>query len=188
MLTRDQALKLLYGNMQSINLRRHCLAVEAVMRVLARHFGSNEEKWAVVGLLHDGDYEKTKNNPAQHTILMHQWLKEMGEDDQEILAAILSHNYGHTGQNPPKNNLEWSLYCCDELTGLIVAVALVRPDKKLRSVTLESIMKKWNIKAFAAGVNREQVKTCETELHIPLPEFIGIALKAMQGISNDLGL
>jgi predicted hydrolase (HD superfamily) len=100
----------------------------------------------------------------------------------------LSHNYAHTGENSPKNKLEWSLYCCDELTGFIVAVALVRPDKKLASVTVDSILKKWNQKAFAAGVKREQIEECKARLEIPLKEFVEMTLAAMQGISNDLGL
>jgi predicted hydrolase (HD superfamily) len=188
MITREQALKLLHNNMQNINLRRHCYAVEAVMRVLAKRFKEDEEKWGIIGLLHDGDYEKTKEAPEKHTLLMAEWLKEAGETDKEMLSAILSHNYAHTGKNPPKNKLEWSLYCCDELTGFIVAVALVRPDKKLASVAVDSILKKWDQKAFAAGVKREQIEECEPRLEIPLREFIEIALIAMQGISNDLGL
>lgn len=119
---------------------------------------------------------------------MVEWLKQAGETDEEIINAILSHNYAHTGQNSPKNKLEWSLYCCDELTGLIVAVALVKPDKKLASVTTDSIMKKWNEKSFARGVKREQIEECKPRLGIPLESFIQIALEAMQGISEDLGL
>ncbi len=188
MITRQEALKLLHDNMQSPNLRRHCYAVEAVMKALAKRFGENEEKWAIVGLLHDGDYEKTKETPEKHTLLMADWLEKMGETDSEILSAILSHNFSHTGQNSPKNKLEWSLYCCDELTGFIVAVTLVRPDKKLSSVTVESILKKWPQKAFAAGVKREQIEECEKRLGIPLDGFIKIALTAMQGIAKDLGL
>jgi len=188
MLARSQSLELLHSHMQNPNLRRHCYAVEAVMKALARHFKEDEEVWGIVGLLHDGDYEEVKKDPSQHTLKMYGWLKAAGEEDQRILEAILSHNFAHTGNNAPKNNLEWSLYCCDELTGLIVAVALVRPDKKLSSVTVESVLKKWNVKQFAAGANREQIEKCEEKLGIKLPDFIQIALSAMQGISADLGL
>lgn len=188
MITRDQARELLHANMQNQNLRRHCYAVGVVMKALAKHFKEDEGRWEIVGLLHDGDYEKTKSTPEKHTLVMAEWLKEKGENDKEILEAILSHNYTHTGQNAPKNNLEWSLYCCDELTGLIVAVTLVRPDKKLASVTVDSIMNKWNSKSFAAGVKREQIAECEKRLGIPLADFIQIALSAMQNISQDLGL
>ncbi len=197
MLTRQQALELLQTHMKNENLRRHCYSVEIVMKALARHFSAkggsasgrktDEEKWGIVGLLHDGDYEECKENPSQHTILMAEWLKEMGETDKELLDAILSHNFSHTGQNVPKNNLEWSLYCCDELTGLIVAVALVK-GKTLANVTVESILKKFPEKNFAAGVDREQIGKCEEKLGIKLPDFIALALTSMQSISKDLGL
>jgi len=195
-MTRAQAHKLLLAHMTQPNLIRHCLAVSAVMKALYGRLegeGDNfsktrEELWEVVGLLHDGDYEETKLTPEKHTLKMVEWLKEGEVKDKEILDAILSHNYAHTGQNSPKNKLEWALYCCDELTGFIVAVTLVRPDKKLSSVTYQSVLNKWDEKAFAAGVKREQIKECEGRLMIPLKEFIQIALTAMQGISDDLGL
>ncbi|MBI2268139.1 MAG: HDIG domain-containing protein [Candidatus Blackburnbacteria bacterium] len=185
---REEALKILHDNMQFVNLRRHCYAVEAVMRALAGRLGGDMAKWGVVGLLHDGDYEKTKDTAGEHTLLMHEWLKNAGETDEEILNAILSHNYSVTGKRAPGSRMEWALYCCDELTGFIVAVALVRPDRKLASVTVESIMKKWDQLAFAAAVDRKQIEMCEEKLGIPLQEFVGIALGAMQGIANDLGL
>ncbi len=188
MITKKEALELLHSNMQSVNLRKHCYAVGCVMKAIAKHFKEDEGKWEIVGILHDGDYEKTKETPEKHTILMAEWLKEKGVNDKEILEAILSHNFAHTGNNSPKNKLEWSLYCCDELTGLIVAVTLVRPEKKLEKVTLENILSKWREKSFAAGVKREQIEMCEEKLGIKLSDFIQIALSAMQGISNDLGL
>ena len=197
MIIKEEALELLHSKMQNQNLRRHCYAVGSVMKALAKHFSKGEvssvakameETWEIVGLLHDGDYEETKATPELHTLKMVEWLKQRGDVKKEILDAILSHNYVHTGQTPPKNNLEWSLYCCDELTGLIVAVALVKPDKKLASVTLESIQNKWKSPSFAAGVKRDQIEQCEDRLGIPLNDFIQIALTAMQGISKDLGL
>lgn len=205
MITKNEALELLHANMQSVNLRKHCYAVAAVMKALAKHLSpkgrsasdlkKDEDKWEIVGILHDGDYEKTKETPEKHTILMTEWLKALrqaqgkkNETDKEILEAIASHNFSHTGNNPPKNNLEWSLYCCDELTGFIVAVTLVRPERKLSSVTVENILSKWNQKSFAAGVKREQIEKCEEKLGIKLPGFIQIALSAMQSISRELGL
>ena len=188
MITKNKALELLHANMQSVNLRKHCYAVAAVMKALAKHFKEDEDKWEIVGILHDGDYEKTKDTPEKHTVLMSEWLKEKGVTDKEILDAIASHNFSHTGQNAPKNNLEWSLYCCDELTGLIVAVTLVRPTKKLADVTVGNILDKWNSKSFAAGVKREQIEMCEEKLGMKLPDFIQITLSAMQGISKELGL
>src|SRR3989304_8294932 len=195
-MTRNKALKLLHENMENPNLRRHCYSVEAVMKALARYFSQGEkssvakameETWGLVGLLHDGDYEKTRQTPEKHTLMMAEWLKKAGVIDKEILSAILSHNYAHTGQNPPKNKLEWSLFCCDELTGFIVAVALVRPDKKLSSVTIESVMNKWNQRSFAAGVDRSQIEKCQERLEIPLQKFVEIALTAMQSIAPELG-
>lgn len=188
MISRERALELLHKHLQSQNLQRHSYAVEAVMRALAKYFEEDEDKWGVVGLLHDGDYEETKNNPQRHTLQMVEWLKSIGETEEEIISAILSHNYGHTGQSPPRNKLEWSLYCCDELTGLIVAVALVRPDQRLASVEIDSVLKKWDEKTFARGAKREQIARCDEKLGIPLKEFINISLKAIQGIAQDLGL
>ncbi len=186
-MTREKALEILEGHVKNQNLRRHGYAVEVCMRALAHYFGEDEERWGIVGLIHDADYEETKDQPEKHTRLTAQWLGEAGADE-EIIAAVLTHNFSHTGENPPKSKMEWALYCCDELTGFIVAVALVRPDKKLSSVTSESVLKKFPEKAFAAAVNREQIKKCEEKLEVPLEEFIKICLSAMQAIVADLGL
>lgn len=184
---RSKALELLHSKMQSVNLRRHCYSVAAVMMALAKHFGEDEEKWGVVGLLHDGDYEFTKDDPANHAKLMAQWVRDLGETDEELLTGIESHGWFHEGKKP-KTKMQWALFCCDELTGLIVAVTLVRPTKKLADISVENVLDKWNSKSFAAGVKREDIEHCEKELGIKLPEFIEIALKAMQGISSELGL
>lgn len=187
-MTREQALKLLYDNMQSPNLRRHCLAVEAVMKALAKRFNEDEEAWGIAGLLHDADYEQTKDTPNEHTKKVIEWLNEYDTGD-DIKDAILAHGWGFVDGNPePKNKMEWSLYCCDELTGFIVAVALTRPNKTLAEVTVESIKRKWKEKSFAGGVDREQVGQCESRLQIPLDDFMEIGLTAMQGISKELGL
>lgn len=188
MITRDQAWQLLTDKLRNQNLQRHCLSVETVMRALANHFQANVEKWGIVGLLHDGDYEISKAYPSQHTLLMVDWLKEVGETDPEILSAVLSHNFSHTGQHPPQNKLEWSLYCCDELTGFIVAVALVMPSKKLADVTVDAVLKKFPQKAFAAGVHRDQIQACSEKLGIKLEDFVNISLSAMQSIAKELGL
>lgn len=187
MISKDEALKLLHSKMQSSNLRKHCYSVEAVMRSLAKHFNEDEEMWGIVGLLHDGDYEFTKEDPSKHAKLMANWVRELGETNEELLVGIESHGWFHEGKKP-KTKMQWALFCCDELTGLIIAVTLVRPEKKLEKVTVENILGKWKEKSFAAGVKREDIENCEKELGIKLPEFINIALKAMQGISSDLGL
>jgi putative nucleotidyltransferase with HDIG domain len=187
---RKQALDLLHKNMLNQNLRRHCYAVEAVMRALAKYFKEDEDNWGIAGLLHDADYELTKDKEPKknHTKKVLEWLKEF-EAETDIYDAVAAHAWGFVDGAPePKTKMQWSLYCCDELTGLIVAVTLVKPDKKLASVTVDSIMKKWKQKAFAAGVDRAQIEESEPRLGIPLQDFIQIALTAMQDISADLGL
>lgn len=187
MITIDQAKELLHNHMQSVNLRRHCYAVAAVMKALAEKLKGDVAKWEIVGLLHDGDYESTKTDPGNHAKLMANWVRETGETDQELLEGIESHGWFHQGKLP-ETQMQWALYCCDELTGLITAVTLVRPEKQLSAVTVESVLKKWNQKAFAAGVNRDQIALCQEKLGIPLNEFISLALTAMQNIHEELGL
>jgi len=186
-MNKEKALKLLHSKMQSVNLRKHCYAVEAAMKSLAEHFDEDQNLWGIVGLLHDGDYEFTKEDPSNHAKMMAGWVRETGETDEELLTGIKSHGWFHEGKKP-QTKMQWSLFCCDELTGLIIAVTLVRPDKKLATVTVENVLSKWNQKGFAAGVKREDIEHCEKELGIKPPEFIEIVLSAMQSISSDLGL
>lgn len=167
--------------------------MEAVMKALAGRLGEpeNKEEWGLAGLLHDADYEMLKDTPnvrTEHTKHTLEWLTKLNAS-VSISDAIASHAWGYVDGAPvPKTKMQWALYCCDELTGLIVAVALVMPDRRLSMVTLDSVMKKWNQRSFAAGADRTQIKECETRLRIPLPEFVQIALTAMQGIANELGL
>lgn len=128
MISREKALELLHSKMQSQNLRKHSCSVAAVMRALAKHFGEDEDKWEIVGLLHDGDYEFTKDDPGNHAKLMADWVREIGETDEELLTGIKSHGWFHQGKLP-KTRMQWALFCCDELTGLIIAVTLIRPEK-----------------------------------------------------------
>jgi putative nucleotidyltransferase with HDIG domain len=195
-MNRAAALKLLHDNMQNQNLRRHCYAVEAVMGALYDRLEDGEKKdreremWKIAGLLHDADYEMTKDNEPKtnHTKHILEWPKK-ADAETDIYDAIAAHAWGYVDGAPmPKTKMQWSLYTCDELTGLIVAVALVKPEKKLASVTVDSVLKKWNSQSFAAGVDRKQIKECETRLGIPLREFIEIAISAMQSIHDELGL
>ena len=188
MLDRKEYLTILNREIKNKSLIKHCFAVEASMRILAQHFHEDKELWSRVGLIHEADWEKTMNDHSEHTKHTVEWLKQAGETDSEIIESVLTHNYPRTDYREPKNNMEWSLYCCDELTGLIVAVALVRPDHKLSSVTTKSVIKKFPQKAFAAGVDREAIKLCEEKLSIKLEDFVGIVLKGMQGINDKLGL
>ncbi len=185
---RDVAMKLVNEKLTSPHLRKHSLAVEAAMKGLAKHFGGDESRWGMVGLLHDIDWDATKDLHDQHTRKTVEWLKEVGNNDAELHEAILSHNHSNSGEREPKSPMEWALYTCDELTGFIVARTLVLPTKKLADVTAESVIKKFPSKSFAAAVNREQIKMCEEKLGITLNDFVGIVLKSMQEIATDLSL
>ncbi|TSC88133.1 MAG: hypothetical protein G01um101416_156 [Microgenomates group bacterium Gr01-1014_16] len=187
MITRLQAFDLLNSKMTNKNLVRHCLSVEVVMRALAKCFKADEDKWAIVGLLHDGDYEFTKDDSRNHAKMMANWVRELGETDTELLEGIESHGWFHEGKLP-KTQMQWSLFCCDELTGLIVACALVLPSKHLSDLSVESVLKKFPQKSFAAGAKREDIMHCEKELGINLSDFVQTSLSAMQQIALDIGL
>lgn len=163
-------------------------AVGAVMRALAVKFGGDPEVWEVLGLLHDADWEETKDNPNEHTRRTLAWLAELAETEGPVVHALMSHNRKYTGLAELDGVMEWALETCDELTGFIVAVALVRPEKKLETVTVESVLKKWKTKEFARAVDRDQIAQCEEKLGIPIKDFIQLSLTAMQQISTELGL
>jgi len=185
MITKERALEILKENISNQNLRKHHYAVAAAMKGLALELKGDPGKWEIVGLLHDADYEKTKDRMDQHTILLAEILKK--EDlESEIIRAIQSHAYEYTGLKPA-TAMEYALLSCDDLTGLIVAVALVHPEK-LAGVTVESILKKIRSKSFAAGADREKIKSCEENLNLPLDNFIGLVLRAMQEEVDLLGL
>ncbi len=182
---REKLLKLLKENLKNPNLIKHSLAVEAGMRALARYFGEDEEKWAIAGLLHDIDYEKTKGDSNLHSKVGSQILKEMGFD-QEICEAILTHNEAHGIL--PLTKMAKALFCLDPLTGLIVAATLVLPSKKLKDLKVENVLNRFKEKSFAKGANREIIKKCEEYLGLSLEKFVEIVLGAMQEISDQLGL
>lgn len=185
MVTKEKALEILNANIKNKNLRKHHYAVGAAMRVLAENLGGDPAKWEIVGLLHDADYEETKDDPHRHGLVMAEKLAEAGIAE-DIVRAIEAHNYEHS-KIMPKSEMEWALVTCDDLTGLIVAVALVHPTK-IAGVSVESVMKKFDSKSFAAGADRDRIRLCEEELDIPLEDFVGIVLEAMKGISGELGL
>lgn len=187
-LSRQQALELLHAHTKNQNLRRHMYAVGYAMRALAEKLGGDPDVWEILGLLHDADWEETKDTPDVHTKNTLAWLAKDGITEGPIVHALMSHNGKRTKLAELDGIMEWALETVDELTGFIVAVALVRPEKKLELVSVESVMKKWGQKAFAAAVEREQIAQCEEKLGIPLPEFIAITLKSMQDHHEDLGL
>lgn len=182
-LNKSQALTLLNTHIQNENLRRHCLAVGATMKALAEKLGGDPEAWEILGIIHDSDWEETKDTPEQHTIVT------LGRiDDSRFTHALQSHNTHHTHLAKLEGNMEWALECCDELTGFIVACTLVLPSRKIADLTVESILKKFPKKEFAKAVSREQIAQCEEKLGIKLPDFVGIALSAMQSIASKIGL
>ncbi len=187
-ITKEQALAILDEHLQNNNLKNHCKAVGATMRALAEKLNGDPDLWEMAGLLHDADWEETQSDPSEHTARTVEWIKQTGETNEQLIDCILTHNYKHNGYRGPQTAMEWVLYTCDELTGFIVAVALTRPDKQLSSVEVKSVLKKFPATSFAKPVDREQIKLCEQKLGIPLDEFVGITLQAMQGISDDLGL
>lgn len=185
MISREEAFNLVSKWTENKNLVKHMLCVEAAMGGLAKHFNEDENLWKITGLIHDADYDK---HPNEHPLVLIEELEKMGEP-VEIIDAIKAHAWGYReGLPEPKNNLEWSLYCCDELTGLIVAVTLIRPEKKLSVVNVENVLSKWSKKDFAKGVERKNIEMCEEKLGIKLNDFIEIVLTSMKSISSDLGL
>lgn len=168
----------------SANLYKHSLAVEAVMRALARHFGQDEERWGLAGLLHDIDYEETKNDPDRHSLRSGQIVRELGFDD-EMVQAVEAHNERHG--LPRETLMAKALYCSDPLTGLIVASALIHPSKKLESITPDFVLNRYHEKSFARGANRNVISACD-QLGLELKEFISIGLEAMKSVAGELGL
>jgi len=185
MMSREQALEILKQNISNKNLIKHSLAVEAIMRALAKHFQQDEEKWGLAGLLHDIDYEKVQENLAEHSLLGAKMLKELGLDE-DICQAVKVHNEAHG--ITPETLMEKALFVSDPVSGLIVAATLVLPSKKIKDLRTENVLNRFKEKQFARGANREIIKKCEEYLNLSLEEFIEICLKAMQGIADDLGL
>jgi len=180
-----QAKKLLEQHLKNKNLRKHCIAVGACMKKLAETLDEDKDKWELTGIIHDIDYEYTKDNPSEHGIKGLDILKEAGLENQEILNAVSRHP-GYK-DNLPQTKLDWALYSSDPLTGLIVAATLMHPDKKIESVDLGFLKRRFNEKRFAAGADRGQIKKCK-ELGLTLDKFLQICLDAMKEISDELGL
>ncbi len=183
-MTRENALKILKDNLPNQNLIKHSLAVEVIMRALARHFKEDQEVWALAGLLHDIDYEKVKDDLSQHSLAGAEMLKELGLGE-DICRAVKTHNEAHG--IAPETLMEKALFVTDPLTGLIVAAVLVLPSKKIKDLTAENISNRFKEKSFARGADRKIIIKCRELLGLDLEEFIKIGLKAMQEIDKDLG-
>lgn len=179
---RAEALELLTTHLQNKNLVKHCLSVEACMRAMAVRLGHDPEPWGLAGILHDLDYELTEKSPERHTTETVKMLEPLGLAP-EIIHAIQA----HAGKVPCQSPMDWAIYSLDPLTGLIIAAALMHPTKKLKSIDVEFIQRRYKEKSFARGARREEIEKC-AELGLALDEFIGICLAAMQGIDSQLGL
>ena len=184
MLSRADALRLLEENVRDKKIILHMIAVGAIMKEVARYFGEDEELWELVGLLHDIDYERTKNDPSKHGLVAEEILGSLVSE--AVLRAIKSHNYENTGVEP-KTRMEKALIASDAVSGLIIACALVMPSKKLEEVKVETVKKKFKQKDFARRVSRERILFCE-EIGIPREKFFELALNALKEISGELGL
>ena len=186
--SREEAWNLLCDWMQSDSLRKHGLAVEAAMRAYARHFGADESLWGITGLIHDLDFERHPDMDDPVNGHPRTELRLFGELDYppELIKAVAGHA-PYLGI-PRSNPFDYALFAVDELTGLIMAVAYVRPSKDIRDVEVKSVKKKWKEKAFAAGINREDIELGAGELGVDLWEHVRIVLEALQGIAPELGL
>jgi len=182
--TYEEALALLKEFNKSDSLLKHAYAVEGVMRHMARELGEDEGKWGIIGLVHDLDYESF---PEQHCHKTEEILKERGWPG-EYIRAIISHGWGLRVDVQPQSRMEKVLYTIDELTGLIAAVAIIRPSKSLSDLEAKSVMKKWKDKAFAAGVNRSVIEQGAAMLGVELKDLISDTILGMREVAERIGL
>jgi putative nucleotidyltransferase with HDIG domain len=181
--TRDDALALMRQHVQSESLRRHMYSVEAACRAYAARWGEDPEPYGLAGLLHDYDYEE---HPEEHPLHGAAELRERGYPES-VVRAILSHYSSRTGVQP-ESLLERTLHACDEITGLITAAALVRPSRSVMDLEARSVVKKMKDKAFAAGVDRDEVRAAAEALGVELSEHVQFVIEAMRGVAGELGL
>lgn len=195
-INREAALALVESMIQNKGLRNHMLCVESVMKGLWSHFKEtrpaevyeSEDEWGIVGLLHDADWERTESTPDQHTILLSTELSKLNVNERWS-DSIRTHNFAHLpSQREPSTLMEWSLYACDHMTGIVIACALVSPEKSLANVTIERVMKKFKEKSFAKGATRDEIILGCEKLGISLDELAAITLKQLQAIAPALGL
>ena len=178
--TREEALALLQEYNKNDSLRKHAYAVEGVMRYISRKRGEDEEKWGIIGMIHDLDYEKF---PDHHCTKTREILKEHNWPEEYIRAAV-SHGWGICSDTEPLSVLEKTLYAIDELTGLVTASVLVRPSKSVMDLTVKSVKKKWKSPAFAAGVDRSIIEKGAGMLGVEVGELIEDTIKGMQEVAE----
>ena len=182
--TRESALELFKKYNQSESLLKHALAVEGVMRYMARKAGEDEEKWGVIGLIHDLDYEMY---PDQHCTMTEKILEE-NNWPEEYIRAVLSHGWGLASDVEPVTLLEKTIFAMDELTGLVTTSALVRPTRSVMDMETRSVKKKWNDKRFAAGVDRTVIEKGAVMLGVTLDELITDCIAGMREVADAIGL
>jgi len=184
MLTREEALNLVRKNVTKRNIVYHMIAVEAIMRSLAKYFEEDEDLWGLTGLLHDVDYERTEGIWEKHGVLAEEILR--GMVSEEIHRAIKAHNFENTCVKP-ETKMEKALIACDAISGLLVACALVMPSKKLAEVKAKSVQKKFKDKDFARGADRKRILFCE-KIGVPREKFFEIALDGLKNYAAEIGL
>ena len=182
--TREEALRLFKEYNKSDSLYKHALSVEAVMRYIARKRGEDEEKWGIIGLIHDLDYEMY---PDQHCKMTEKIMRE-NEWPEEYIRAVISHGYGICSDKEPLTLLEKTLFAIDELTGLVTTSALVRPTKSVMYMEARSVKKKWNDRRFAAGVDRSVIEQGASRLGVSLDELITDTIMGMREAADEIGL
>ena len=182
--TRDKAIDLFMKYNKSGSLLKHALSVEGVMRYMAKKAGEDEEKWGIIGLIHDLDYEMY---PEQHCKMTEKILIE-NQWPEEYIRAVLSHGWGLASDVEPKSLLEKTIFAIDELTGLVATSALVRPSKSVMDMEARSVKKKWNDKKFAAGVDRSVIEKGAEMLGVTLDDLITDCIMGMRSVSEEIGL
>lgn len=182
-MNRDQALELVRKYTKKEITYRHLISVEGVMRALARHFGEDEDSWGLAGLWHDLDYDETADDFDRHTHLSVEWLRGEGMNDEKILNAILAHKY----EEHRHSLMDKAIVHADAVAGLIVASALVRPEKA-QGMKVSSVKKKLKERSFAPGVEREEIRNVEGSIGVPLDEFLAIAIEGVQDIAPEIEL
>ncbi|MBZ0264895.1 phosphohydrolase [bacterium] len=182
-MSREEAVELVKSNLKNKNLRKHVFAVEAGMRALAPRYDADPDVWGLAGLLHDLDYEETLEDVQRHTYITRGWLESRGDVSEEILDAI----HAHVGLVPRKTTIEKAIHCVDPTTGFLVACALMHPEKKLKALDADFILRRFKEKRFAAGADRDQMAAC-SEIDLELDEFMLMIRDAMISINDVLGL
>jgi uncharacterized protein len=179
---RDEALALVRGKTEKETTVRHLISVEGVMRRLARHFGEDEETWGLVGLFHDLDQDQTHDDPERHAYQAAEWLEEAGADER-VVKGVLAHAH----EEHRTDRMTKAVVHADAVAGLLVAAALVRPEKA-HGMKVSSVKKKLKDKAFAPGVNRDEILEVEEKLGVPLDEFFTLGIEGLQSVAPEIGL